>query len=95
MKKWVRWVALRLGALLLPGVCAAAGSGRRRCSLCGSKTLVCVPYGMPTPVGFESADRGEIVQGGCVSGPGAPAYWCTSCGKRLAGSNTCNTAVRA
>ena len=44
-----------------------------------------IVYGLPAPELFESADRGEVVLGGCVVGfPGEdPTHACKACGTRF------------
>ena len=50
------------------------------CPKCGkSDSVVRVVYGMPSPMGEASANRGEIIFGGCNVDEGNPTHYCRSC----------------
>lgn len=50
------------------------------CPRCGKRKGVPLAYGFPGEEGFKSAERGEIVLGGCVLGMGEPLDTaCTAC----------------
>lgn len=50
-----------------------------RCPECGSDRIVPILYGLPTSESGEAADRGELLIGGCMTGPGAPRWGCGAC----------------
>lgn len=50
------------------------------CPACKAKTGVEILYGMPTEEAFESANRNELVLGGCCAELDAPERKCTECG---------------
>jgi hypothetical protein len=50
------------------------------CPSCKQKTGVEILYGMPSDEGFEMAERGEIVLGGCCWPLDGPERECLSCG---------------
>jgi hypothetical protein len=52
---------------------------RARCPECGEDTLRPIAYGLPSLELMEAAGRGEVVLGGCVITPHAPAWACTRC----------------
>jgi hypothetical protein len=55
-----------------------AHAANRRCTVCGSRLrLVAVVYGLPTTEAMESAERGDVVIGGCI--PGGPTHVCAVC----------------
>lgn len=51
-----------------------------RCPDCGSDQMVEILYGLPTADAGEAASRGEIILGGCMTGPGSPEWGCGACG---------------
>ena len=51
----------------------------RRCPECGGTEVVPIAYGMPAPELIESAERGEVVLGGCVIGDADPRWHCKEC----------------
>lgn len=53
------------------------------CPSCGSREAVEIVYGLPDLELGRSAERGEVVLGGCVIGPESPEYECRSCGAPL------------
>lgn len=55
----------------------------RACPRCGSTALVPVIYGYPDPQLFEREERGEVLLGGCVIQPDAPAVVCRRCGANV------------
>ena len=40
-------------------------------------------YGLPTLDLSESAQRQQVVLGGCLNGPESPEYACRACGREL------------
>jgi hypothetical protein len=50
------------------------------CPRCGAADLVAVIYGYPDADLFAREERGEVVLGGCVVTPDAPALVCRRCG---------------
>ena len=50
------------------------------CPRCGAADLVPVIYGYPDAELFAREERGEVVLGGCVVTPDAPALVCRRCG---------------
>jgi len=55
------------------------------CPECESADVVPIVYGLPAPELFASADRGEVVLGGCVVGFAGddPTHACKACGARF------------
>lgn len=49
-----------------------------KCPKCNSE-LTKIVYGLPTPETAESAERGEIMLGGCCISPFSPKYHCKKC----------------
>jgi hypothetical protein len=49
------------------------------CPRCGSRDVVRVVYGLPTPELFEAADEGRVILGGCDPFRW-PTHACRSCG---------------
>jgi hypothetical protein len=63
-----------------------AGSGAKpsnpSCPKCkSSKGVIPIAYGLPSLELGESADRGEVVLGGCVVGDDSPEWHCKTCKK--------------
>jgi hypothetical protein len=56
---------------------------RPPCPSCGSRDQIEIVYGLPDAELGRSAERGEVVLGGCVIGPESPTYECRSCGAAL------------
>lgn len=49
-----------------------------RCPACGSDRIVEIVYGlMEDP--REAVERGELILGGCLVGPGSPRWGCGAC----------------
>lgn len=42
-----------------------------------------IVWGLPSHVGFEAAERGEVVLGGCLVSPFDPSHVCPECSTRL------------
>lgn len=55
-------------------------AGPAACPACGAGDLVRVIYGLPDPELVLREERGEVVLGGCVVEPDAPALVCRRCG---------------
>lgn len=56
-----------------------------KCNHCGQAKVVKILYGEPSNEGFEAAERGELVLGGCcinIDGEN-PEWQCTHCGTRF------------
>ena len=53
------------------------------CPKCGSKKKTRILYGLPSREGFEAADRGEVVLGGCCVSDESPVWECDDCGKQF------------
>ena len=51
-----------------------------KCPSCGKKTALQIVYGMPDEELWESAQRGEVLIGGCCIVPGQASRECTECG---------------
>ena len=51
----------------------------RKCPHCGGK-VVSILYGEPSEEGFQMAERGEVVLGGCIIWESMPDYQCLGCG---------------
>lgn len=51
-----------------------------RCPECGSERIVEILYGLPASDAGEASERGEIILGGCLVGPGSPEWGCGACG---------------
>lgn len=51
----------------------------KKCPRCGSERIVEIIYGLPTSEAGEAAGRGELIIGGCMTGPGAPRWGCGAC----------------
>lgn len=51
------------------------------CSICGSKKVVPVLYGLPSKKGWRLIKRGKYIWGGCLTGDDGD-YGCISCGQR-------------
>lgn len=49
-----------------------------KCPKCNSE-LTKIVYGLPTPETAESAERGEIMLGGCCISPFSPSFYCKNC----------------
>ena len=54
-----------------------------RCPACGALAMVRILYGRPSRQGFEAAERGEVVLGGCVVSRESPLFACTACHARF------------
>lgn len=54
-----------------------------KCPRCGSKQVVPILYGMPSPEMIERSARGEIVIGGCLTSENNPCWECLACGQQL------------
>ena len=52
--------------------------GEKVCPACGGK-LVPILYGLPSPDGFQAAERGEFVLGGCIVSGDDPQLACAGC----------------
>jgi hypothetical protein len=50
-----------------------------KCPHCGAKKVVDILYGYPSDEGFEKADKGELVIGGCIVSGDNPSWQCTTC----------------
>jgi hypothetical protein len=51
------------------------GNGKAVCPYCrDADEVIPILYGMPSPEGFEMAERGEVFIGGCE--PGKTHYYC-------------------
>ena len=48
------------------------------CPKCGNK-LTKIIYGYPTPETMKSADKGEIMLGGCCVSDDSPTHYCKKC----------------
>jgi len=59
-----------------------AACRRYICPVCKEKTGVDILYGLPSYEGFQEAERGEVVLGGCCFSEDDPERACTSCGHR-------------
>src|SRR5262245_25742174 len=53
--------------------------GTALCPACGGR-LVPILYGLPSPEGFDAAERGEVALGGCTVTGNNPQLRCASCG---------------
>ena len=51
------------------------------CSICGSKKVVPILYGLPSKKGWKLIKRGKYIWGGCLAGDDGD-YGCVSCGQR-------------
>ena len=51
------------------------------CSMCGSKKVVPILYGLPSKKGWKLIKRGKYIWGGCLAGDDGD-YGCVSCGQR-------------
>ncbi len=50
------------------------------CPDCGSVNILEIVYGLPSPIMFEKAERGEIKLGGCCVVEGvSPDCYCKDC----------------
>ncbi|HEU4339321.1 MAG TPA: hypothetical protein VFS19_04570 [Planctomycetota bacterium] len=52
--------------------------GEKVCPACGGK-LVPIMYGLPSSEGFQAAERGEYVLGGCIVSGDDPQFECAAC----------------
>ena len=52
------------------------------CPQCQRNDTVPIMYGLPSHEGFEAAERGEVVIGGCVVEPDNPRWACPACEHR-------------
>ena len=50
-----------------------------KCPKCHSAKVAPIMYGMPSYEGFQEAERGEVILGGCIVMPGQPDYGCLDC----------------
>ena len=55
--------------------------GETACPACGGKLLP-ILYGLPSGEGFQMAERGEVVLGGCIVGGDDPQFACAKCRER-------------
>jgi len=53
-----------------------------KCPRCGSKDIVIIHYGYPTPAAMEYIRKNKMAMGGCVIRPDAPKWKCNACGHR-------------
>ena len=53
-------------------------SDQGSCPVCGSADVAPILYGLPSQEGFEAAERGEVMLGGCE--PHDPSHGCRACG---------------
>lgn len=51
----------------------------KRCPECGSEKIVRIVYGFPAPEAAQAEERGELLIGGCMIGPGSPRWGCGAC----------------
>ena len=56
-----------------------------KCPECGGP-IVPIVYGLPSVELWESAERGEVVLGGCTVYPGQPTHSC-GCGRSMRGES--------
>ena len=54
--------------------------GATPCPACGGR-LVPIVYGLPSPEGFQAAERGEVALGGCTVTGDDPQLRCLTCGE--------------
>lgn len=55
------------------------GPKSRPCPVCGEGRVMLVLYGMPDPSGFLSAERGEVLLGGCCIDGTEKDFRCDTC----------------
>jgi len=53
-----------------------------KCKACGQPTVLRILYGEPSIEGFEAAERGELILGGCCISEDSPEWQCANCGQR-------------
>lgn len=49
------------------------------CPKCGSKEVVRIVYGLPSPELMEEANRGKVALGGCCISGNDPQWHCNGC----------------
>jgi rubredoxin len=52
----------------------------RICPKCGLKVVIEIIYGLPSFEGFELAEAGKVILGGCVISEDSPRWHCKKCG---------------
>ncbi|QIS11170.1 hypothetical protein [Nocardia arthritidis] len=57
---------------------AEQNTDRPLCPQCGM-AMTPIEYGKATYAAYESAERGEIILGGCVVSPDSPDWGCRMC----------------
>jgi hypothetical protein len=79
----VALIALYICVLVCVGCgCVAGFEANPSCVKCkSSKGVVPIVYGHPLLGLWESADRGEVVLGGCVVDDDSPEWHCKTCKK--------------
>ncbi len=56
---------------------------KRRCPKCGSKKVIHIVYGFPSPEAQKKAEQGKIKLGGCVVTGDNPDWFCCECEEKF------------
>lgn len=58
-------------------------SKKRRCPECGSKKVIHIVYGYPSPEAQKKAEQGKIKLGGCVVTGDDSEWFCCECEEKF------------